>query len=111
MARLLTLLLIMVATVLTGAAEDKTHRVPRMASGDITSGRAVIWGQMDTSGEMEVEYSLDSHFIDSTRVQGPVMDETSDFSGRLNCRTSRRLPDISIGSCSGNVPDNREMCP
>ena len=67
-ARLLTLLLIMVATVLTGAAEDKTHRVPRIASGDITSARAVIWGQIDTSGEMEVEYSLDSHFIDSTRA-------------------------------------------
>ncbi|MGZ9190068.1 MAG: alkaline phosphatase D family protein [Nitrospira sp.] len=83
MARLLTLLLITVATALTGAAEDKTQRSPRMASGDTTSERAVIWGQIDARAEMEVEYSLDSHFTDSTRVQGPVVDESSDFSGQV----------------------------
>lgn len=81
LVQLLTFLAITVAIVFTAAAADKAHPSPRMASGDVTSERAVIWGQIDAIGEMEVEYSLDSHFTDSNRVQGPVVDESSDFSG------------------------------
>lgn len=83
MVQFLMLLVMTVSTALTATAEDKAHPPPRMASGDITSAGAVIWGQIDAKAEMEVEYSLDSHFIDSNRVQGPVVDESSDFSGQV----------------------------
>jgi alkaline phosphatase D len=73
----------MVIVAVTAAMADTFPLTPRIASGDITSTGAVIWGQINAKAEMEVEYSLDSHFLDSKRVQGPIVDESSDFSGQI----------------------------
>ena len=64
-------------------AADQTSSRPRIASGDITSERAVLWGQIETAADMEVEYSRSPYFTDSQRIQGPFVDEDSDFSGHV----------------------------
>ncbi|MBA2485915.1 MAG: PhoD-like phosphatase N-terminal domain-containing protein, partial [Nitrospira sp.] len=87
----------------TGAAADRPHLPPRMASGDITGVRAVIWGQIDSVAEMEVEYSQHSLFTDSSRVRGPVVDELLDFSGQVELQNLAPatvfLSDCVPGTC------------
>ncbi len=82
LAQLLMFLILGAGAFLVAAASG-APLPPRIASGDISSASAVLWGQVDSVAEMDVEYSLDSHFTDSKRVQGPVVDESSDFAGQV----------------------------
>ncbi|HJR57840.1 MAG TPA: alkaline phosphatase D family protein [Vicinamibacterales bacterium] len=54
-----------------------------VASGDVTSGRAVIWSRADRAARMFVEYSTTERFDRPLRVPGPAALETSDFTARL----------------------------
>ncbi len=84
MAQLYTIFAVTIALIFTvDAAAASATLPPRIASGDVTSTGAMVWGQVDMAAEMEVEYSLDSQFVDSMRVQGPVVDESCDFSGQI----------------------------
>jgi phosphodiesterase/alkaline phosphatase D-like protein len=83
MAQLITILLATVVLLSSVAAANTVLLPPRIASGDISSTGAVIWGQVDATAAMQVEYSLDPNFIDSKKVQGPMVDESSDFSGQV----------------------------
>ncbi|MBA3886475.1 MAG: alkaline phosphatase D family protein [Acidobacteria bacterium] len=53
-----------------------------VASGDVTSGRAVIWSRADRAARMFVEYSTTERFDNPLRVPGPAAIETSDFTAR-----------------------------
>ncbi len=64
-------------------AAERTPVAPRVASGDITVDRAIIWGQTDEVAEMEVEYAVDSEFINARRVKGAIVNESSDFAGHI----------------------------
>ncbi len=64
-------------------AAERTHVAPRVASGDITVDRAIIWGQTDEVAEMEVEYAVDSEFVNARRVKGVRVNESSDFAGHI----------------------------
>jgi alkaline phosphatase D len=54
-----------------------------VASGDVTSGRAVIWSRADRAARMFVEYSTTERFDRPLRVPGPAALETSDFTARI----------------------------
>jgi alkaline phosphatase D len=54
-----------------------------IASGDITTGRAVVWSRADRPARMFVEYSTTERFEDVLRVPGPAVLETSDYTGRV----------------------------
>ena len=73
----------MLPAVHTRVSADAPLITPRIASGDISSTSGVIWGQVTSLAEMEVEYSLDWDFVDSKMVQGPMVDESSDFAGQI----------------------------
>ncbi|MBA2302697.1 MAG: alkaline phosphatase D family protein, partial [Acidobacteria bacterium] len=62
-----------------------------VASGDVTSGRAVIWSRADRAARMFVEYSTTERFDNPRRVPGPAALETSDFTARTV------LPDLPAG--------------
>ena len=113
MAHFLVLIFIIVPVVRTGAAADRPHLPPRVASGDITSEGAIIWGQIDAVAEMEVEYSLDSHFQDSSRVTGQVVDESSDFAGHVELQNlvpaTRYFYRVSFRERDGQHPKERVM--
>jgi alkaline phosphatase D len=54
-----------------------------VASGDLTSGRAVVWSRADRAARMFVEYSTTERFDNPLRVPGPAALETSDFTARV----------------------------
>jgi len=64
-------------------AAELASPIPRVASGDITFDRAIIWGQTDEAAEMEVEYAVNAEFLDARRVQGPLVNASADFSGHI----------------------------
>jgi len=84
LAGVLCLLAILLAHEVTSIqAAEPASPTPRVASGDITFDRAIIWGQTDEAGEMEVEYAVNAEFLDARRVKGPFVDASADFSGHI----------------------------
>ena len=55
-----------------------------VASGDITSNRAVIWSRCDRPARMIVEYSASESFRNAWRINGPVATEDTDFTARID---------------------------
>ncbi len=54
-----------------------------VASGDVSSGRAIVWSRSDRAARMVVEYSTTESFTDVRRVRGPAALESSDFTARV----------------------------
>jgi alkaline phosphatase D len=53
-----------------------------VTAGDVGGGRAIIWTRGDRASRMFVEYATTGAFTNATRVPGPALLETSDFTGR-----------------------------
>lgn len=51
--------------------------------GDVNQGRATIWARADRAARMRVEYDFSDSFKNPQRVMGPLVTESSDFTGRL----------------------------
>jgi alkaline phosphatase D len=54
-----------------------------VASGDVTTGRAVIWSRADRAARMFVEYATTERFENPRRLPGPAALESSDFTARV----------------------------
>jgi len=82
-----------VALTLTGCAGAPRHaaRTPTPArelswgvqAGDVTTSRAVIWSRADVPSRMVVEWSLSPAFERPVRAQGPMVDASSDLTGKV----------------------------
>src|SRR4028119_1974425 len=55
-----------------------------VASGDITSGNAIIWSRSDRPSRMIVEYDTSDSWGNVQRIIGPTALETSDYTARIN---------------------------
>ena len=55
-----------------------------VASGDMTSDRAVIWSRSDRPARMIVEYDTTESFRSVQRIVGPAAIEDSDYTARIN---------------------------
>jgi alkaline phosphatase D len=55
-----------------------------VASGDITSGNAIIWSRSDRPSRMIVEYDTSESLGNVQRIIGPTALETSDYTARIN---------------------------
>jgi alkaline phosphatase D len=55
-------------------------------TGDITSGRVIVWSKVDRPARMLVEYATTETFRDVQRMIGPAALEDSDFTARLELR-------------------------
>ena len=62
---------------------DRPSMPQGVASGDVSTDRAVIWSRADRASRMFVEYSTTERFENVRRVPGPAALETSDFTSRL----------------------------
>jgi alkaline phosphatase D len=54
-----------------------------IASGDVTSGRAVVWSRTDRPARMIVEYSTTDTLTNALRRVGPSALESSDYTARV----------------------------
>jgi alkaline phosphatase D len=57
-----------------------------VATGDVTTGRAIIWSRSDRPARMVVEYSLDESFRKAKRIFGPAALDTTDYTVRLDLK-------------------------
>ena len=71
------------APAIVGAESARPALPQGVASGDVTTGRAVIWSRADRAARMFVEYSTTERFDRPLRVPGPAALETSDFTARV----------------------------
>ncbi|HBB35296.1 MAG TPA: alkaline phosphatase [Cyanobacteria bacterium UBA8803] len=55
-----------------------------VASGDITSGSAVIWSRCDRKSRMILEYDTSESFGNVQRIVGPAALASSDYTARVN---------------------------
>ncbi|RZU77661.1 alkaline phosphatase D [Micromonospora kangleipakensis] len=60
-----------------------THGVQ---SGDVTAGSALVWTRADRPGRMVVEVSRRPDLRGARLLRGPVLDPSTDFTGRLRLR-------------------------
>lgn len=60
-----------------------THGI---ASGDVTSQSAVIWSRSDRPSRMFVDVANNEAFLNSRRIPGPDVLQTSDFTGKVVLR-------------------------
>ena len=54
------------------------------ASGDVTSGRAIVWSRADRAARMIVEYATTESFQGARRITGPVALEANGFTARVD---------------------------
>jgi alkaline phosphatase D len=54
-----------------------------IASGDVTTGKAVVWSRTDRPARLVVEYSTSDRFENVMRRVGPAALEVSDFTARI----------------------------
>jgi alkaline phosphatase D len=52
-------------------------------SGDVTTGSAMVWGRADRRSRMLVDVATSPSFAGARPVFGPVVDESTDFTGKL----------------------------
>lgn len=62
----------------------RPHMMQGVQSGDPKANAAMIWSRSDRPARMWVEWASTANFATCTRVRGPAMLETSDFTGRLD---------------------------
>ena len=55
-----------------------------VASGDVTTGRAIVWSRTDRPARMIVEYSTSPSFTDVRRIVGPAALDDTDFTARID---------------------------
>jgi alkaline phosphatase D len=53
-----------------------------VTAGDVGAGRAIVWTRADRASRMFVEYATTAAFTNPSRVRGPALLESSDFTGR-----------------------------
>jgi alkaline phosphatase D len=53
-----------------------------VTAGDVGAGRAIVWTRADRPSRMFVEYATTEAFTHPSRVRGPALIESSDFTGR-----------------------------
>jgi len=53
-------------------------------SGDVTSGRAIVWSRTDRPARLLVEWATSDSFRDAARVVGPAALAESDFTARVD---------------------------
>ena len=83
--------------VLTGRARPWAGRAPALLTadaarpgipsgtsvGDVTAGRATVWGRTDRAARMVVEYATTDSFADARRVGGAAAVEETGFTARV----------------------------
>ncbi len=66
-------------------SETQRPQIPYgVQTGDVTSGRAVIWTRSDRPARMIVEFSTTESFQNSQRMIGPAAIEPTDFTARVD---------------------------
>lgn len=66
-------------------SETQRPQIPYgVQTGDVTSGRAVIWSRSDRPARMIVEFSTTESFQNSQRMIGPAAIEPTDFTARVD---------------------------
>ncbi len=53
-------------------------------TGDVTYHSAVLWSRCDRPAEMVVQWATDPEFRNAKRINGPRVDQSSDFTGKLH---------------------------
>ncbi|MBK17427.1 MAG: alkaline phosphatase [Rhodospirillaceae bacterium] len=91
--------------IITGAS-GRTRIVDGIASGDISSNSAVIWGRSNISAKMLVEWSTTPKFDKAQRVAGPMVTARTGYTGQV---TLNELPSgqeifyrVRFGDQAGN---------
>jgi alkaline phosphatase D len=56
------------------------------ATGDVTSGRAILWSRTDRAARLIVEYATTESFQSPRRIVGPVAREATGFTARVDLR-------------------------
>src|SRR5262245_44701527 len=51
--------------------------------GEVFEDRALVWSRADRPAKMIVEYAFDERFRRPRRLEGPLVLEVSDFTGRV----------------------------
>jgi alkaline phosphatase D len=76
------------ASLLIGAPAIAKSMRPQLpygvASGDVTSDRAVIWSRSDRPARMIVEYATTASFKNPKRVIGPAALDVTDYTARID---------------------------
>jgi alkaline phosphatase D len=75
-------------SIITGV-EARTQIADGIASGDVTSDSAVIWGRSNKSAKMLVEWSTTPKFDKAQRIAGPLVTAKSGYTGQVSLT---RLP-------------------
>ena len=70
-------------------AYSKTKIIDGIASGDVTTNSAVIWGRTNRNARMLVEWGTTHKFDNTIRVAGPVVTSRSGYTGQV---VINRLP-------------------
>jgi alkaline phosphatase D len=55
-----------------------------IATGDITAEQALIWSKTDRSAQLLVDLATNEQFRDARTILGPIAQESSDFTAKLN---------------------------
>ena len=70
------------APALVAAESARPVAAEGLQFGDPLDGSAVVWSRSDRPARMIVEWSLDEHFTNATRIVGPHALEAGDFTAR-----------------------------
>ena len=74
------------APAIIGSDRERPLITHGIQSGDVTSGRALIWSRADREARLIVEYSTNERFTNASRVRGPVATEATDFTAQIDLR-------------------------
>ena len=71
------------APAIVRSERDRPALPQGVASGDVSSERAIVWSRSDRPARIFVEYSTTDRFTDVRRIRGPAALESSDFTARV----------------------------
>jgi alkaline phosphatase D len=68
-----------------GPSEGERPQLPSgIQFGDVTDGRAIVWGRSDRNARMIVEYDTTDRFHTARRITGPYASEETDYTTRVD---------------------------
>lgn len=72
------------APMVVPSAKERPGMPSGIQIGDVSDGRAIVWGRSDRLARMVVEYDTSDSFRNARRLMGPFATEESDFTSRVD---------------------------
>jgi len=69
-------------------------------AGDVDGDRAIVWSRTDRPSRLIVEYATTESFTGAKKIVGPAALDVTDFTARVDSRTSRLASASSIARAS-----------